>query len=213
MPRPNSHSPRFSALSDLPAALEVSPDSLRLPQKRVDHTDLTAQLLDHTNVAAAIEIGRRAFVYRGEHEALTFEFSQFAKGARNYIDPVEQKPVTLLDYRLLRLCGQPAAASGLYRFEDTPKGEVSIGWTAVHPDFQRLGVGSAMLTLLIELARQYGSEKLSVFSIDGDPYYEGASRLYTKGGFQKTDEVITFEFKLFKDVSVPITWRKFIRPV
>jgi GNAT superfamily N-acetyltransferase len=201
----------FTDPSGALATIELPRDFLRLPPQQHLATELSAKRLDPTNVSAAIAVGRRAFIYKGEHDALTFEFQQFAKGVASYDDPVEKKPVTLVDYRLLRLRGIPAAVSGLYRFADTPERELSIGWTAVHPEFQKMGLGSAMLQLYITLARQYGANTLSVFSIEGDPYYVGASRLYTKGGFEKTDETVTLEFQLFGPTTVPVTWRKFQR--
>lgn len=55
----------------------------------------------------------------------------------------------------------------------------------VHPDFQRIGVGSETLRLIEDLAREkgYSSLRLDVFS--QNPY---SNRMYAKLGYEKTGE-------------------------
>jgi len=83
---------------------------------------------------------------------------------------------------------QIIALVGLHHYAWGPDGNVWLAWFAVHPDFQRQGIGSRMLAFIEDQARNRGFRKLFVETYT-HPDFDNARRFYQASGFQHAGDI------------------------
>lgn len=76
------------------------------------------------------------------------------------------------------------ALTGLHHYEWGPPENVWLAWFAVHPDFQRQGIGRQLLTAIEQLAIRQGYSKLFIETYD-HPDFDRATKFYEACGFQQ----------------------------
>lgn len=196
--------------TSLPSQWRLAAD---LPLTGTVSLDISVEPLNRANVDEAIAVATRAFVYKGEHDSIKLEYSQFAKGELTYLDPLENKEVTLVSYLALQREGVIVAAGGLYRYDDTPPGELSVGWFGVDPAHQKAGLGSFLMKKLEAIAAEHNATEVSVYSIEKDPNYPGASKLYTRLGYMPTGEQVVLPFEKYSGDTVQVLWSKYRKSI
>ncbi len=77
---------------------------------------------------------------------------------------------------------------GLHHYVWGPAENIWLSWFAVSPDYQRQGVGSAMLEAIMKIGRKKGFTKLFIETYDG-PDFEKARRFYTAMGFTEAGRI------------------------
>jgi mycothiol synthase len=68
-----------------------------------------------------------------------------------------------------------------------------IGPLAIHPDYQRKGLGRMMLRAALDTARKH-SLNITSLSVNGDN--ENAKKLYLQEGFREAEAVVCYEYRL-----------------
>lgn len=147
---------------------------------------LSVRELSPDNLQDAIRIGKEAFNYYGEYEALAMVYTQYAKGpeGRSYKDPFEEADITLKSYGVLYENNTPVAVGGLYRYDSAPEGEYCVGWLAVSPAFRGHGYAHQVMEWIESTARENAATKITVYTPDALPAYEGARKLYESRGYE-----------------------------
>jgi len=83
------------------------------------------------------------------------------------------------------------ALVGLHHYAWGPDENVWLAWFAVHPDYQRQGLGSQMLAFIEDQARARGFSKLFVETyLHSD--FDKARRFYEASGFQRAGGIIGY---------------------
>lgn len=80
------------------------------------------------------------------------------------------------------------ALVGLHHYAWGPEENVWLAWFAVHPRFQRQGIGRAMLKAIEKKARSLGYSKLFVETYN-QPEFEDALKFYQACGFIKAGAI------------------------
>lgn len=91
-------------------------------------------------------------------------------------------------YYTYHLQDQLVALTGLHHYEWGPPENVWLAWFAVHPDFQRRGIGRQLVTTVEALATSQGYRKLFIETYE-HPDFDVARQFYTACGFQQTGKI------------------------
>lgn len=77
---------------------------------------------------------------------------------------------------------------GLHRYIWGPEDITWLGWFAVHPEFQRQGIGHAMMEKVCKIAPKKGYKKLFIETYSDDDFLK-ARDFYEGFGFKKAGEI------------------------
>jgi GNAT superfamily N-acetyltransferase len=111
------------------------------------------------------------------NKSFNFHFTCKAHG----LDDGRQYYTCTVDGRLVGL-------TGLHHYEWGPAENVWLAWFAVHPDFQRQGIGRYLLQETQQLAQARGYHKLFIETYD-HPDFATARQFYTACGFTQAGEI------------------------
>lgn len=81
-----------------------------------------------------------------------------------------------------------SALVGLHHYAWGPGENVWLAWFAVHPDYQRQGIGRSMLAFIETQARTRGYRKLFVETY-AHPDFDKARKFYEASGFQRAGDI------------------------
>ena len=84
--------------------------------------------------------------------------------------------------------GRLVGVTGLHHYEWGPAENVWLAWFAVHPDYQRQGIGRYLLHATEQLAQARGYHKLFIETYD-HPDFAKARQFYTACGFMPAGEI------------------------
>ena len=84
--------------------------------------------------------------------------------------------------------GHMVALAGLHHYAWGPDENVWLAWFAVHPEYQRQGIGKYLLNKLEELAKAQGYLKLFIETYD-HPDFDKARQFYEACGFKRAGEI------------------------
>lgn len=84
--------------------------------------------------------------------------------------------------------GRIAALTGLHHYAWGPAENVWLSWFAVHPEFQRQGIGSAILKQTEVFALERGYRKLFIETYDHSDFAV-ARQFYTACGFESVGNI------------------------
>ncbi len=91
-------------------------------------------------------------------------------------------------YLVAKLDGKIAGVSGLHRYIWGPEDISWLGWFAVHPEYQKKGIGRSMMEKTCEIAKERGFRKLFIETYSDDDFTKGRN-FYEKFGFNKVGEI------------------------
>jgi GNAT superfamily N-acetyltransferase len=87
-----------------------------------------------------------------------------------------------------RIDDRVVALVGLHHYGWGPEENVWLAWFAVHPEFQRQGIGSALLAMVEEKAKQLGYARLFVETYN-HPDFDKARKFYAAYGFRQAGSI------------------------
>ena len=82
------------------------------------------------------------------------------------------------------LCG----LVGLHHYRWGPPGNVWLSWFAVHPSFQRQGLGSKLISYIQDIATQNGYKKILIETYSSKEFAM-ARDFYQRHGFEQTGKI------------------------
>jgi len=83
---------------------------------------------------------------------------------------------------------QLVALTGLHHYQWGPPENVWLAWFAVHPAFQRQGIGRDLVSAVEDLATRLGYRKLFIETYD-HPDFTAARNFYAACGFQQVGTI------------------------
>ncbi len=92
------------------------------------------------------------------------------------------------NYLLATLNNQPIGITGLHRYIWGPEDITWLGWFAVRPEYQRMGIGKKMMEETCEIARSRGFRKIFIETYSNDDFEKGRE-FYEKFGFVQTGSI------------------------
>ena len=95
------------------------------------------------------------------------------------------------------------ALVGLHHYEWGPEENVWLSWFTVHPDLQRRGIGTALISLVEEKAKEFGYTKFFVETYT-KPDFDNARNFYEACGFEEAGSISDY----LSDASDMIVYRK-----
>ncbi len=92
------------------------------------------------------------------------------------------------DYFVKRDAKKIIGVIGLHHYDWGPKENVWLSWFAVHPQMQKQGIGRAMFSKILQLAKQRNYQKLFVETYSGE-MFERARKFYLSCGMKQCGQI------------------------
>lgn len=83
---------------------------------------------------------------------------------------------------------QVRAIVGLHHYNWGPEENVWLSWFAVHPDYQRSGLGTELFLKIQSVAKELGFQKLLIETYSSETFLK-ARRFYERQGFERNGEI------------------------
>jgi GNAT superfamily N-acetyltransferase len=109
--------------------------------------------------------------------------AEFAKSIFTSYFQLGDESLALGEFYVATLSGRVVGVSGYYRRRNS----YWLGWFAVSPEFQGLGVGSALLEKVEGAVRAKGAKELFVYT-SRLPQFKRAREFYRRKGFEEVNE-------------------------